>query len=127
MPVNELLGCAIAACMASGLTGLLLWIAGSSRGIPPTRLRAMLWQALATVCAALAGLALARWYTGGALFDFDARTPGGLSTRPVGLLPALADLAAVLWALACLWYALRIAHRITGPPVTRTTHADPEE
>jgi hypothetical protein len=120
LPVNELIGCVAAVCAASGLICGLLWIAGSSRGIPPKRLRRLLLQALGAGAAGLVGLALARWFSGGSLFDLDTYSAAGLHVRPLSALQAVVDAIAALWALVCLWYGLSIASRITGPPPSRT-------
>jgi hypothetical protein len=125
LPTSELIGCAVAVCAASGLLCGLLWIAGSSRGIPPSRLRRMLLQALGAGVVGLAGLGLARWLTGSSLLDLDRHSATGLYLRPLSAAQAATDAAAAIWALVCLWYALSLASRITGPPPSRTTPPDP--
>jgi hypothetical protein len=127
LPVNELIGCVVAVCVASGLLCGLLWIAGANRGIPPARLRRLLLQALGAGAAGLAGLALARWFSGGSLLDLDTYSAAGLHVRPLSAVQAVVDVIAALWALGCLWYGLNIASRITGPPVPRTIPPEPGE
>jgi hypothetical protein len=125
--MSELVGCVAGVLLTNGLVAGLLWIAGSSRGIPPARLRRLLALALGAEAAGLGGLALARWFTGGSLFDLDTYSRGGLHVRHLTAAQGAVDVLAALWALVCLWYGLSVAGRITGPPPSPIIPPDPGE